>query len=345
VLLGDYLCHSGTYGAVQSFLAARFGPQPPPQHAQRAQQQPEPRAAQAGLRILDLGCGDAHCVSRALEASGLAPHVASYTGVDMSAPALALARANLCRALAGAPGAAACFVQGDMVGFCRGCEAGGYDVVFASFSLHHLPADQKREVLQTIGRRALAPGGALVLVDVFYKDAGGWAPSRGAGPMTMWRRRAGPSADEPHRGRGGDCWCPKPQTHAADARLAVRCRRGGLPSGLASCGPGCAAVRGPDACRTSLRAHREPPAPAEERAGYMERFKADVTERYELLTPAEKESVLDHVLGYDYPWHLDALEAWGAEAEPATGLGPAFEGGARVLYSAKFFKAVALQRA
>lgn len=244
VLLGDYLFHGSTYDRVQAFLAERFGGG-------------AAAGSGGGLRILDLGCGDAHCISRALEASGVAPRVASYTGVDMSAPAIEVARGNLGRALAAAPAAAAAFHQGDMVQFCAGCEPGAYDIVFASLSLHHLPAGQKREVLQAIGRRVLAPGGAFVLVDIFYRDA------------------------------------------------------------------------------------------AESREEYMTRFKEDIDTSYELLTAAEKQSVLAHVLGFDYPWYFSDIQAWAAEAEaePGRGLPAPFAGPPRELYSAKFFKAVALERA
>jgi SAM-dependent methyltransferase len=173
VLLGDYLCHKDIYAAVQAFLAARYAGGAGATGA---------AGASAFLRLLDLGCGDAHCISGALEASGLAPRVAAYTGVDMSAAALALARANLGRSLRRAPAGAeaASFHNGDMVEFITSAPAGGYDVVFASLSLHHLPLQQKRAVLRAAAR-ALAPGGAFVLVDVFYKDAGGWGWVGGVG--------------------------------------------------------------------------------------------------------------------------------------------------------------------
>jgi hypothetical protein len=94
----------------------------------------------------------------------------------------------------------------------------------------------------------------------------------------------------------------------------------------------------------------------------MARFKADVEAGYELLTAEEKASVLEHVLGYDHPWHFEDLAAWASEgagggAGPAaaaaggaaagsgvSGGGPLFAS-VRELFSASFFKAIALEKA
>ena len=198
VLRGDYLCHAGLYRAVDAELArigaalavddaassraaANGGGAPPPPPP------PPPRS----LRILDLGCGDAHCLALSLERSGLGARVARYVGVDMSAPAIAVARQNVTRALGGGAASTSTtsgsdqqqqqqqlpsieFVQGDMLAHLEAAPAASFDLVFASLSLHHLPAPDQKAAAVRLARRALAAGGALVIVDIFLQpeDAG-----------------------------------------------------------------------------------------------------------------------------------------------------------------------------
>ena len=77
LLKEDYLEHKTLYEAVQSSIA------------ERAQKHP--------LRILDLGCGDSDYIARVLEAAEGASVVESYTGVDLSEPALAISERNIQR--------------------------------------------------------------------------------------------------------------------------------------------------------------------------------------------------------------------------------------------------------
>ena len=77
LLREDYLEHRTLYEAVQSIIM------------DRAQLHP--------LRILDLGCGDSEYIARVLEAAGSASIVDSYTGVDLSEPALAISERNIAR--------------------------------------------------------------------------------------------------------------------------------------------------------------------------------------------------------------------------------------------------------
>ena len=53
------------------------------------------RAQAHPLRILDLGCGDSDFIARTLEAARGASIVESYTGVDLSEPALAISERNI----------------------------------------------------------------------------------------------------------------------------------------------------------------------------------------------------------------------------------------------------------
>ena len=95
---GDYLEHSKLFACVAAYLAERVkGP----------------------FHMLDLGCGDAQHAARLLGAGAGAidGHAAlSYTGVDLSPPSLALARANLAAA---APRVDVELVEADMAAFAR----------------------------------------------------------------------------------------------------------------------------------------------------------------------------------------------------------------------------------
>jgi SAM-dependent methyltransferase len=130
----DYLAHRATYAALRGFLEERF--------------------AGRAFSVLDLGCGDAWFIARAL--AGMA--VRAYRGLDLSAIALALAGRNL----AGIGDVA--LEQVDFVDGLRRC-AGGFDLVVASYALHHLPLAEKSAFLGDC-RRALAPGGAVAIIDV-----------------------------------------------------------------------------------------------------------------------------------------------------------------------------------
>ncbi len=188
MLAVDFLFHKRLYRAAQNVLLSRWGPSACPT------QQP--------LSMLDLGCGDAQQIAATLAQCG-APggnlRLASYTGVDMSAPALTIAQCNLTflqptctvsllqvriesgwacpcclaamlachsrlpflatcvRQLAvSMPRTSGCLqpqhtqagsappppslpcAQQDMTTFVEACPAGQFDLIFASFAVHHL---------------------------------------------------------------------------------------------------------------------------------------------------------------------------------------------------------------
>jgi SAM-dependent methyltransferase len=87
---------------------------------------------------------------------------------------LDLARANLGRALGARAASDAVRLENcDMLGFALSearAAPRSYDLVFASFAIHHLPEAQKQQLLRLIGARLLAPGGAFILVDIFLDD-------------------------------------------------------------------------------------------------------------------------------------------------------------------------------
>lgn len=97
-------------------------------------------AAQAGERILDLGCGDGQLSAR-LEASG-----AQVTGVDASAEMVAAARAR---------GIAAEQAAAERLPFAEG----SFDAVFSNAVLHWV---RDQDAMMDEVRRVLRPGGRFV---------------------------------------------------------------------------------------------------------------------------------------------------------------------------------------
>jgi SAM-dependent methyltransferase len=103
--------------------------------------------------VLDLGCGDSSMAIKALE--GL--RVSNYTGVDLTAPALEIARANFHGRYS------ATWMHANMVDYIARCDQ-QFDVIMTSFAMHHLPADIKKAWLVDIAKH-LTPRGCLVLID------------------------------------------------------------------------------------------------------------------------------------------------------------------------------------
>ena len=106
------------------------------------------------FRFLDLASGDATITARALTS---AP-VASYTAVDFSAPALALAEGNT--AALDCPRE---FLEVEFTNFLR-IRDGIFDVIYLGLSLHHLGREEKREAMTHL-HRLLAPGGVFCMFE------------------------------------------------------------------------------------------------------------------------------------------------------------------------------------
>lgn len=118
------------------------------------------------FRFLDVACGDAGQTAAAL--AGLP--VAHYHGVDLSADALGLARANL----AGLPCPVALH-RGDLAGFLGAFEE-PVDVVWIGLSLHHFGKEEKRALMRQ-ARRITGPGGLLLVYENTSpdgEDRAGW---------------------------------------------------------------------------------------------------------------------------------------------------------------------------
>jgi len=104
--------------------------------------------------FLDLACGDADLTAAALRGT----EVGAYTGVDFSAPALALA-ANKISEL----GCPRSLHEADFTEFLRTNDT-PFDVIYLGLSLHHLEREAKRETMKHL-RRATAPGGTFYLFE------------------------------------------------------------------------------------------------------------------------------------------------------------------------------------
>lgn len=136
ILARNYMHHDDIFGAVAGYLAARFERKP--------------------FTVLDLGCGNAIHLARAL--AGRA--VSRYVGYDLSEIALAEARQNL------AP--LGCDVRLQRADLRAGLksEADKFDLIVASFALHHLSAPDKQAFFQLAAKR-LIDGGMVLVIDTF----------------------------------------------------------------------------------------------------------------------------------------------------------------------------------
>lgn len=115
------------------------------------------------LRVLDVGCGNGWMARESLREA----LVSKYIGVDLSADALERVRAR--PPLGVKPTEAAMELRcDDLFLVLPGLPAGSFEVVMASFSLHHFSQEKKRELLAGI-ERILAPGGVFIWTDVARK--------------------------------------------------------------------------------------------------------------------------------------------------------------------------------
>ncbi len=108
--------------------------------------------AQPGFRFLDVACGDAAASITALVGSD----IGSYTGIDISRPALNLAKSEL--AVLTCPVA---LIEQDFV-IALAAWSEQVDVVWIGQSLHHLSPEDKQAVARDV-RRILTPGGLFLI--------------------------------------------------------------------------------------------------------------------------------------------------------------------------------------
>jgi SAM-dependent methyltransferase len=137
----DWMCHREIFSAIKNWVLLRHaGP----------------------FMLLDLGCGDAGFIQDKFTDTGLW----AYTGVDASQGALAKAREELSGARFQVQ-----LVEADLLAYL-GEESGNggqtFDVILASYAVHHLPVREKQEFFRLAHAR-LAPGGSLLFADVFRR--------------------------------------------------------------------------------------------------------------------------------------------------------------------------------
>ena len=136
----DYMDHHAFFNRLQTEIVKRF---------------------ERPVAILDLGCGDLTPILSMLANVPLR----QYVGIDESDAALALASRRL-QALR-APGR---LIKGDLLASLAETE-GVFDIILASFSLHHFadPEDKRRTL--AAARQHLTPEGFFALIDVFSAEA------------------------------------------------------------------------------------------------------------------------------------------------------------------------------
>jgi tRNA (cmo5U34)-methyltransferase len=137
----NWMCHGEIFSAIKSWVLLRH---------------PGP------FTLLDLGCGDAGFIQGTFTDTGLW----AYTGVDAAQAALAKARAELSGARFQSR-----LVEADLLSYLGdqpGQESQPFDVILASYAVHHLPIREKQEFFRRAHAR-LAPGGCLLFADVFRR--------------------------------------------------------------------------------------------------------------------------------------------------------------------------------
>eukprot|EP00798_Chlamydomonas_sp_ICE-L_P003919 gene3919-13992_t len=179
VLQGDHLEHEVLYCSMSKELADFR------------------KAAAEPLVFADLGCGDSDYICRSLkvlqESHTSSSFLASYVGVDLSQPALGIAKDNLSASLDSRTRMD--LLQQDFLSWAEGevlrlarppCKEGskdkgegksegegegevatfqGYDAILMSFALHHLDAEKKERLIQLAYELLHRKGGILLLVD------------------------------------------------------------------------------------------------------------------------------------------------------------------------------------
>ena len=137
VVANDYMHHKDFFAALANHIATDFD---------------------RPLSVIDLGCGDARPAALLLQRF----IIEKYVGIDQSIAAIDRAR-QLLSSLA-IPFE---LHSASMLDSLQRLD-GQFDLVLASFSLHHLDPDEKQAALKQC-RRLLKPGALLAIVDVFLE--------------------------------------------------------------------------------------------------------------------------------------------------------------------------------
>jgi 2-polyprenyl-3-methyl-5-hydroxy-6-metoxy-1,4-benzoquinol methylase len=112
------------------------------------------------IKMLDIGCGDAHQISEQLKSL----NVAAYTGYDLSEQATQFAE----QYFAGFENIIA-FQIGKMEDLIKEDQT-TYNVIYSSFAIHHLIDDKKAEIIKDCYNK-LFEGGLFILIDIKRQPA------------------------------------------------------------------------------------------------------------------------------------------------------------------------------
>lgn len=107
------------------------------------------------IQMLDIGCGDAHQISKQLKLI----HTISYTGFDLSEQATQTAKNYFTTFENNAQ-----FQIGKMEELIKK-DNSTYNVIYSSFAIHHLTDDKKAELIKDCFER-LINGGLFILIDI-----------------------------------------------------------------------------------------------------------------------------------------------------------------------------------
>lgn len=110
------------------------------------------------IDVLDIGCGDAGFLKPVLQNHS----IHSYTGYDLSAPALQIASDNLSQLSFDVD-----LKQGDMLDLILQ-ETKTFDIIHAGFAIHHLQDNDKNKLWEAC-YRLLNSEGKMIYTDVFKK--------------------------------------------------------------------------------------------------------------------------------------------------------------------------------
>jgi SAM-dependent methyltransferase len=140
LLIHDYMDHRAFFARLQQEIARRF---------------------ERPVALLDLGCGDLTPILSLLAGA----RVRRYVGIDESDVALAIA-ANRLRAF----DLSSQLLHGDLLVSLAELDE-RFDVIVASFALHHLAEAAAKQATFAACRQLLDPAGFLAVIDVFSDAA------------------------------------------------------------------------------------------------------------------------------------------------------------------------------
>ncbi|MBW4634690.1 MAG: class I SAM-dependent methyltransferase [Iphinoe sp. HA4291-MV1] len=142
VLNNNYMGHGEIYCILHELLVSYF---------------------QKPFKMLDLGCGDASFTAQVL----LDTNIVSYQGVDLSIPALEIAKQNMAIIQCDTT-----FTQGnfsELVSQLVQGQQDRFDAILMSFALHHLHLEQKDCFIGQL-KSLLASGGIFILIDIVRQE-------------------------------------------------------------------------------------------------------------------------------------------------------------------------------